>query len=73
LLATDSLATPAVEVGDNATVRLDLENEVQPDALLRLDGSLGGRSRITEDDFLEGPPARHCLTGACSLRGPNLV
>ena len=49
-------ATPGTLVGDNATVRLDRENEVQPDALLRLDTNLGGRSRITEDDYLEGPP-----------------
>lgn len=49
-------ATPGVFVGDNTSVRLDRENEVQPDALLRLDTSLGGRSRITEDDYLEGPP-----------------
>ncbi len=48
--------TPGVMVGDNATVRLDNENEVQPDALLRLDERLGGRSRVSEDDFLEGPP-----------------
>lgn len=50
------VATPFVFVGDNVTVRLDRENEVQPDALLRLDTTLGGRSRITEDDYLEGPP-----------------
>lgn len=49
-------ATPGALVGDNATVRLDRENEVQPDGLLRLDTALGGRSRITEDDYLEGPP-----------------
>lgn len=49
-------ATPGVMVCDNTTVRLDLENEVQPDALLRLEPALGGRSRITEDDYLEGPP-----------------
>ncbi len=48
--------TPGVTTGDNATVRLDFENEVQPDALLRLDSALGGHSRITEDDYLEGPP-----------------
>ncbi len=49
-------ATPGVLVGDNATVRLDFENEVQPDALLRLEPKVGGRSHVTEDDYLEGPP-----------------
>ncbi len=48
--------TPGVTVGDNATVRLDSENQVQPDALLRLDPRLGGRSRVAEDGYLEGPP-----------------
>ena len=42
--------------GDNATVRLDYENVVQPDALLRLEPALGGRSQVTEDDYLAGPP-----------------
>jgi len=49
-------ATPGVQGADNATVRLDLENEVQPDALLRLEPELGGKSRVTEDHYLEGPP-----------------
>ena len=49
-------STPGVSVGDNATVRLDFENEVQPDALLRLETALGGKSKVTEDDYLEGPP-----------------
>ncbi len=49
-------ATLGVFAGGNATVRLDLENEVQPDALLRLDSVLGGCSRITPDDYLAGPP-----------------
>lgn len=49
-------ATPGVRLGDNATVRLDVDNEPQPDVLLRLDESVGGRSRLSEDDFIEGPP-----------------
>jgi Uma2 family endonuclease len=49
-------ATPGVQGADNATVRLDLENEVQPDGLLRLEPELGGKSRVTEDHYLEGPP-----------------
>ncbi|MBM4458155.1 MAG: Uma2 family endonuclease [Chloroflexi bacterium] len=47
-------ATPNTWVGDNPTVRLDYENEVQPDAILRL--SVGGRCSLTEDDYLSGPP-----------------
>lgn len=55
-LASYSAATPGVELCDNTTVRLDLDNEPQPDALLRIDPAVGGRSRITSDDYLEGPP-----------------
>lgn len=49
-------ATPGVGGADSATVLLDNENEVQPDALLRLGTVFGGCSRVTEDDFLAGPP-----------------
>lgn len=49
-------ATPGVKGGDNATVRLDFENEVQPDILMRLEPEFGGQTRISEDDYLEGPP-----------------
>ncbi|MEW5959744.1 MAG: Uma2 family endonuclease [Chloroflexota bacterium] len=49
-------ATPGVDLGDNATVRLDMDNEFQPDALLRLDSALGGTSRISDDDYIEGSP-----------------
>lgn len=49
-------ATPGVKGGDNATLRLDLENEPQPDALLRLEPTLGGKSVVTDDDYLEGAP-----------------
>ena len=38
---------------DNATVRLDLDNEPQPDALLRIEN---GQSRISHDDYLEEVP-----------------
>ena len=49
-------ATPGVSVADNTTVRLDPFNEVQPDAFLRLEPEVGGRSRVTPDDYIEGPP-----------------
>jgi Uma2 family endonuclease len=49
-------ATPGTELMDNPTVRLDADNEPQPDACLRIDESIGGQSRITEDDYIEGAP-----------------
>lgn len=47
-------ATPGVGFADNPTVRLDADNEPQPDALLRIEN--GGQSRITENDYVEGAP-----------------
>src|SRR5215470_18146435 len=46
--------TPGVGVADNTSVRLDLDNEPQPDALLLIDPSCGGQSRLSADDFIEG-------------------
>jgi Uma2 family endonuclease len=51
-----SAATPGVYLADNATVRLDADNEPQPDALLRIEPEVGGNSRVTEDDYIEGAP-----------------
>ena len=48
--------TPGTTIGDNATVRLDHDNEVQPDVLLRVEPALGGRADIADDGFIEGPP-----------------
>jgi Uma2 family endonuclease len=48
--------TPGVEVGDNSSVRLDLDNEPQPDALLRIDPARGGQTHISEDGIIEGAP-----------------
>ncbi len=53
-LGTYWSATPWVQVGDNCTVRLDAENEPQPDALLRI--TVDGQSTISEDGYVEGAP-----------------
>jgi Uma2 family endonuclease len=49
-------ATPGVILGDNPTVRLDLDNEPQPDAVLLIEESCGGQARISQDDYIEGAP-----------------
>jgi Uma2 family endonuclease len=49
-------AIPGTDLGDNATVRLDSENVVQPDAFLRIREAFGGQSRLSDDDFLAGAP-----------------
>lgn len=48
-------ATPGVVVDDNATVRLDLENEPQPDALLRIVPAHGGQSHDS-GEYIGGAP-----------------
>ncbi|AFY41302.1 Uma2 family endonuclease [Nostoc sp. PCC 7107] len=53
-LGTYEAATPGVETLDNTTVRLDADNEPQPDAILRIEQ--GGQSSITEDDYVEDAP-----------------
>ena len=50
------IATPGVDLADNSTVYLDSNNEPQPDALLRIEPAQGGRSRIIEEGYVEGPP-----------------
>ena len=47
--------TPGIDCADNATVRFDLLNEVQPDALLRVVD--GGQSKIDGGKkYIEGAP-----------------
>ncbi len=48
--------TPGVEVADNATARLDLDNEPQPDAMLYVAPEFGGHVRISPDDYIEAAP-----------------
>jgi Uma2 family endonuclease len=49
-------ATPSVRLADNATVYLDEDNEVQPDALLRIASTTQRRARVSADDYLDGAP-----------------
>lgn len=55
-LGNYKVATPGVRMGDNPTVRLDLDNEPQPDALLMIDAACGGRAFIGADGYVEGSP-----------------
>jgi Uma2 family endonuclease len=50
------LETPAVHSFDNPSVRLDLDNEPQPDLVLIKASAKGGQARISADDYIEGPP-----------------
>lgn len=55
-LAAYAMHTPGLHAAGPATLIVDNENEVEPDAMLRLAESSGGLSRINDDDFLTGVP-----------------
>ncbi|MCL6436378.1 MAG: Uma2 family endonuclease, partial [Leptolyngbyaceae cyanobacterium HOT.MB2.61] len=52
-LWTYKTATPGVVLGIEPTVKLDLENEPQPDAVLLIPGR---QATIGADDYIEGAP-----------------
>ncbi|MEH1996952.1 Uma2 family endonuclease [Nostoc sp.] len=55
-LVTYEAATSGVALGVEPTVRLDLDNEPQPDAVLLIEPEAGGQTRLSEDDYIEGAP-----------------
>lgn len=55
-LGNYKVATPGIELGVEPTVRLDLDNEPQPDAVLMIEELSGGQARLSEDDYIEGAP-----------------
>lgn len=48
--------TTGVEMGIEPTVRLDLDNAPQPDAVLLIEERCGGRAHLSDDDYVEGSP-----------------
>ena len=60
-------ATPGLIAGDNTTVRLDLDNEPQPDLLLCIPAAVGGTAKITAEGYLEGPPELAIEVAASSV------
>ncbi len=48
--------TEGVETGDNCSIRLDLDNEPQPDAILIINPQAGGQVHLTPDNYIEGAP-----------------
>jgi Uma2 family endonuclease len=47
--------TPGVRVGDNGSLRLDMENEPQADAAMIIEPAFGGQVKL-EDDYVVGGP-----------------
>lgn len=55
-LGTYEAATLGVALGVEPTVRLDLDNEPQPDAVLLINEEAGGQARLSDDDYITGAP-----------------
>ncbi|NEQ21909.1 MAG: Uma2 family endonuclease [Microcoleus sp. SIO2G3] len=48
--------TPGVDLSVEPTVRLDLDNEPQPDAVLFIEPDAGGQTQLSSDGYIEGSP-----------------
>jgi len=70
-----SIETPGTDYADNATNRLDNENEPQPDVALFIDPQCGGQSRVSSDGYLTGAAelvVEVSLSSVALDRGPKL-
>jgi Uma2 family endonuclease len=56
MLTLYEAATPGVEAAHAATVILGPESEPQPDLLLRILSDFGGRTSVTPQQYIAGPP-----------------
>jgi Uma2 family endonuclease len=68
-------STPGVRAADNASNRLDLENEPQPDCMMFIHPDNGGQVHISADDYIIGPPEFVAEVAGSSVaidRGPKL-
>lgn len=54
-------------MGNRGTVRLDNDNEPQPDLYLILPSTAGGQAKIDDDDYVSGPPTLVCEIAASSV------
>lgn len=48
--------TAGVDLSVEPTVRLDLDNEPQPDAVLLIEPEAGGQTRLSDDGYIVGAP-----------------
>jgi Uma2 family endonuclease len=74
-LGNYATATPGTEFTANSTVRLDDENEPQPDSFLFILPEFGGTARVSADDYVEGTLGLIVQISATTTRldlGPRL-
>ncbi len=62
------LRTPGLEAGQDSTVRLDTDIELQPDLFLALPPTLGGGASEDDDGYVVGVPELACEVAASSER-----
>jgi hypothetical protein len=61
--------TLGVAGGDNGTLRLDLDNDPQPDGFLRILETNGGRARLDDEGYVVGSPE---LVGEVSVTSVSI-
>ncbi|MBI3410162.1 MAG: Uma2 family endonuclease [Planctomycetes bacterium] len=61
------IQTPGVEGGDNSSLRLDLDNEPQPDAHLMIKPELGGQAKIDDEGYIVAAPELVAEVAASSV------
>jgi len=66
-LGVYSAFSPGVRGADNTTLRLDLDNEPQPDGFLMVLRSHGGQARVDEDGYVAGGPELVAEVAASSV------
>ena len=59
--------TPGVEGSINGSLRLDLDNEPQPDAFLMIRSASGGQARIDDEGYVAGGPELIAEVAASSV------
>ena len=67
LLGTYRIFTPGVMVGDNGSLRLDMDNEPQADAAMIIEPECGGQVVLSDDDYIEGAPELVAEVAASSV------
>jgi putative restriction endonuclease len=61
------MSTPGAEGGDNGSLRLDLDNEPQPDAFLMIQAACGGQAHIDDEGYVAGAPELIAEVAASSV------
>jgi Uma2 family endonuclease len=60
--------TPGVNGGISSSIRLDMDNEPQPDGVLFLDHDRGGHAFIDEEGYIAGAPELAAEVSASTIR-----